>query len=175
MQSDFNKKQEMLKCHGIEDADIAALTTENRIQRVVSQCKKNHNGTITDKKELDELVNKFTDKTDILQKKLHAALNLEIRYRKFTMTKVKANCQLLAQKNLSVEQKVKNLQLLLDSQALGLRALATMEDLEDVIQRIGPTNENEMNITQSTKITKLFRLKVMLISPRALLLKLVSL
>ena len=49
------------------------------------------------------------------------------------MTKVKANCQLFAQNNLSVEQKVKNFQLLLDSQALGLQALATTEDLEDVI------------------------------------------
>ena len=48
----------MLKCHGLEDADIAALTTENS----VSQCKKCHSGPGTNKEELHELIKLFTGK-----------------------------------------------------------------------------------------------------------------
>ena len=65
-------------------------------------------------------------------KALHVALNLEIRFRKLTFTTVKASCPLFKQRTLAVDQKVKNLTSLIDSQ-LDLKALADMNDLESVI------------------------------------------
>ena len=47
-------------------------------------------------------------------------LDLEIRYRKFTMTKVKSDCPLFLQRKLTNEQKIENIRLLMESQDLGL-------------------------------------------------------
>ena len=52
----------------------------------------------------------------------------------FTMTNVKDSCPLFRQKNVSVETKVKNLQLLIDAQTMGCEATATMEDLESAVK-----------------------------------------
>ena len=52
----------------------------------------------------------------------------------FTMTNVKDSCPLFRQKNVSVETKVKNLQLLIYVQIMGYKATATMEDLESAIK-----------------------------------------
>ena len=52
----------------------------------------------------------------------------------FTMTNVKDSCPLFRQKNVSVETKVKNLQLLIDAQTMGCKATATMEDLESAVK-----------------------------------------
>ena len=41
-------------------------------------------------------------------KKLSKLLDLEIRYRKFSMTNVKSNCPLFQKRKLSNEQKMKN-------------------------------------------------------------------
>ena len=119
LQKDFKEKQDVLKSHGLEDADIAVVTSVNKVQRVVAQCEKSHGGPVSDISELHESVNKFAI-NDGVEKKLHTILNLEIRYRKFTMTKVKYICPLCRQKGLTVEVKVKNLELLLDSQNIGL-------------------------------------------------------
>ena len=63
---------------------------------------------------------------------LHAALNLEIRFRKFSFTTVKATCPLFKQRGLSIQQKVKNIGSLISSQ-LDLKVLADMTDLESAI------------------------------------------
>ena len=52
----------------------------------------------------------------------------------FTMTNVKDSCPLFRQNNVSVETKVKNLQLLIYVQIMGYKATATMEDLESAIK-----------------------------------------
>ena len=52
----------------------------------------------------------------------------------FTMTNVKDSCPLFQQKNVSVETKVKNLQLLIDALTMGCKAAATMEDLDLAVQ-----------------------------------------
>ena len=128
LQKVFDKRQDALRMRGCSDADIAAITTSNKVQRVVRQCKENHNGPLVTKEELDALVSATKD-----EKVLNKTLDLEIRYRKFTMTKVKNDCPLFLQRKINAEEKVKNLKLLMDSQELGLKALATMTDLVSVI------------------------------------------
>ena len=49
------------------------------------------------------------------------------------MTNVKDICCLFRQKGLTVEQKVKNLELFLESQSIGFNANATIDDLETAI------------------------------------------
>ena len=49
------------------------------------------------------------------------------------MTNVKDSCPLFRQKGLSILDKVKHIELLLESQNIGLNASATMEDLENAI------------------------------------------
>ena len=69
----------------------------------------------------------------MIVKALHTSLNLEIRLRKLTFTKVKASCPLFKQLKLSIDEKVRNLESLIESQ-LDLTALAEMEDLESAIR-----------------------------------------
>ena len=64
---------------------------------------------------------------------LHASLNLEIRLRKLTFTKVKLSCPLFRQRNLSIQQKVRNLEQLIESQ-LDMKTMAEMSDLESAIR-----------------------------------------
>ena len=137
MQSIFNEGQDKLRVSGCSNSDIAAITTMNKIQRVVMQCKKNHGGPIVSKEELDEIIASTKD-----VKKLSKALDLEIRYRKFTMTKVKNDCPLFQQRKLTVDKKIENIHLLMDSQELGLKALATMEDLVTAIHRSDDADNN---------------------------------
>ena len=71
------------------------------------------------------------------------------------MTSVKDICPLFRQKGLTVELKVKNLELLLDSQNIGFKANATMDDLENAIMHLKNENiandENESeNLTTTT-------------------------
>ena len=117
-----------MKNHGLEDADVAVVTTVNKVQRVVTQCKKSHGGPVSDVLELHDLVEKYF-LIDSVEKKLHSILNLEVRYRKFTMTNVKDNCSLFRQQGIALTEKVKNLELLLESQSIGFNANATMLDL----------------------------------------------
>ena len=140
LQSKFDEKQDKLRSAGCSDPDIAAITTMNKIQRVVKQCKENHGGPILTKDELDKIISKT--KKDETQ--LGKILDLEIRYRKFTMTKVKNDCPLFLQRKLSNDKKIKNLNLLIDSQTLSLRALATMDDLKQAIQDISGESETEV-------------------------------
>ena len=151
LQKSFKEKQETLKSHGLDDADVAVVTTTNRIQRVVTQCKKSHSGPLSDISELHDIVKKFSINNDS-EKKLHAILNLEVRYRKFTMTNVKDVCPLFRQKGLTVAQKVKNLELLLESQSIGFTANATMDDLESaVMYDDNNADENEQATLQTVK------------------------
>ena len=76
------------------------------------------------------------------------------------MTNVKSDCPLFQQQKLSNEQKMENIGLLMESQELGLKALAIMDDLviainvnEDVDENLDgkPVNENqESNVESET-------------------------
>ena len=59
LQRSFKEKQEALKNHGLEDADVAVVTTVNKVQRVVTQCKMSHGGPVSDVLELHDLVEKY--------------------------------------------------------------------------------------------------------------------
>ena len=72
---------------------------------------------------------------------MDTSLNLEIRLRKLTFTKVKASCPLFKQMKLSIDEKVRNLESLIESQ-LYLRTLAEMEDLESAIREDSSSDDN---------------------------------
>ena len=153
LQRSFKEKQEALKNHGLEDADVAVVTTVNKVQRVVTQCKMSHGGPVSDVLELHDLVEKYF-LNDGVEKKLHSILNLEVRYRKFTMTNVKDNCSLFRQQGIALTEKVKNLELLLESQSIGFNASATMDDLENAVmyERVPDESIDELEITPSDKV-----------------------
>ena len=94
----------------------------------MSQCKISHDGPVITIEALHKLVQERSGD----DKELHKCLNLEIRFRKFTLTEVKSSCPLFRQKGLSVQEKVQNLEALIDSQ-LNFKALASMSDLEAAI------------------------------------------
>ena len=111
---------------------------------------------MSDVLELHDLVEKYF-LNDGVEKKLHSILNLEVRYRKFTMTNVKDNCSLFRQQGIALTEKVKNLELLLESQSIGFNANATMEDLENAVmyERITDEPIDELKITPSDKVQSL--------------------
>ena len=139
MQKKFKENQQILKSNGITDADVAAVTTVSKVQRVVGQLKKSHNGPWLDVEEMTQAVEKRR-LNDGEEKALHSMLNLEIRYRKFTMTNVKDICPLFRQRGIDVDEKVKNLTLLMNSQIIGFNANATMDDLGEAIMK-GPSGD----------------------------------
>lgn len=122
MQDWFDERQDALRSKGCSNADITTITTMNKIQRVVSQCKASHGGPLTTIEELDNIIENTND-----EKKLSKILDLEIRYRKFTMTKVKSDCPLFLQRKLTNQQKKENIRLLMECQDLGLKAVATIQ------------------------------------------------
>ena len=67
----------------------------------------------------------------------HKIMNLEIRYRKFTLHTMKESCGLFKQRGLDLTQKLDNLKLLLQASNLTHKTESTMEDLESVIRSFG--------------------------------------
>ena len=126
-QVNFDANQRQLMKLGVDEDDAVRLSTGNKILKCLSSCK-SHGGPVTSVAELEALVEKTTD-----EKKLHTALNLEIRFRKFTFTTVKETCPLFKQKKLTIPQKVTNIRSLITSR-LDLKTLADMNDLEDAIK-----------------------------------------
>ena len=128
-QTKFDKQQKYLASKGLDIQDASNLCTANKVLKCIADCQKSHNGPLMDIESLETLLSKFKD-----EKNLHKALNLEIRFRKFTLTEVKSTCPLFRQKGLTVEEKMTNLKALISSQ-LDFKALADMEDLEDAINK----------------------------------------
>ena len=131
IQMQFDIRQEELIKSGIDKADAANICPSNKVIECVAKCKESHDGPIVTTDELHKMVSKKKD-GDGEGKDLHKALNLEIRFRKLTLTEVKTTCPLFKQKGLSVAQKVKNLESLIESQ-LDFKVLADMDDLESAI------------------------------------------
>ena len=76
IQRDFDLKQKSLIEAGVAPADAVLMTAENKVQRVVEQCRKSHGGPISEESEIKDIENISDDKN---RKK---ALMLEIHYRK---------------------------------------------------------------------------------------------
>ena len=126
---EFNQKQKELVEMGIDEEDAMVLSYQNTILNCIEKCKSLHGGPVTTSEELDKLINTWSGTED----NLHKSLNYEIRLRKYSFTKIKADNALFKQKNLSIADKKRNLLCLICSQ-LELRTLAEMVDLEDAIR-----------------------------------------
>ena len=85
-----------------------------------TRCKKSHGGPISTLEELDNVITKYSNDN----KKLEKIMNLEIRFHKVTLTKIKPNCALFKQRNVSHDLKIKNLQTLITSQLLSSTSTA---------------------------------------------------
>ena len=131
IQKQFDSRQEELIKSGVDKADAANICTSNKVIKCIAKCKESHDGPIVTTEELHKMVSKKKDDNGE-GKDLHKALNLEIRFRKLTLTEVKTTCPLFRQKGLSVAHKVKNLESLIESQ-LDFKVLADMDDLESAI------------------------------------------
>ena len=140
-QTNFDKQQQLLASKGVDNLDAGNLCTANKVIKCISDCQKSHNGPIMDTDTLHKLVDNLAGD----EKHLNRALNLEIRFHKFTLTEVKDTFPLFKQKGLSVTR-VKNLETLINSQ-LELRALADMDDLEAAINEADNDKNNEPDNT----------------------------
>ena len=129
MQVAFNSQQRSLIHLSVDEDGACLLSSQNRVLQCIKTCKKKHGGPITTKEELHSMVAKWNS-TD---KALHTSLDLEIRLRKLTFTQVKTSCPLFKQMKLSIDEKVRNLESLIEVQ-LDMKTLADMEDLEKAIK-----------------------------------------
>ena len=101
----LEQRSSLLVLLTVDEEDAVKLANDNKIMRCLSQCKKSHDGPLTTVEEIKMLVQNWSS-TD---KALHSALDLEIRFWKFSYTTVKVSCPLFKQRGLTVDQKVKNL------------------------------------------------------------------
>ena len=128
VQKVFTEDQKALIANGVTPPEAIQITAQNRIQRVVEQCRKSHGGPISEETELEDILEKLTD-----EKAIKSALTAEIRYRKFTLLKIKESNPLFKQRNMSNEQLVTNLRLILQKSSVGLACSVSLEDLEKVV------------------------------------------
>ena len=113
---------------GVDDLDANNICSGNKLIKCVADCNKSHNRPIIEVDGLQTLTK------DLLSDEmtLHKALNLEIRFRKLSLTNVKDTCPLFRQRGLSINEKKRNLKTMISSQ-LNFCALASMEDLDVAI------------------------------------------
>ena len=79
----------------VDQEDAIKNASQDKILKCISSCKAKHDGPLTTKEELHNLVTNWEG----TEKALHTSLNLEIRLRKLIFTKVKLTCPLFKQKN----------------------------------------------------------------------------
>ena len=128
VQREFTENQKALIASGVTPPEAIQITAQNRIQRVVEQCRRSHGGPISEEKELDNILEDIKD-----DKALKSALTSEIRYRKFTLLKIKESNPLFKQRNVPSQQLVTNLRLLLQKSSVGLACSVSLDDLEKVV------------------------------------------
>ena len=93
VQKEFTESQKALIANGVTPPEAIQMTAENKIQRVVEQCRKSHGGPISEEKELEDILEMIKD-----EKRLKSALTAEIRYRKFTLLKIKESNPIFKQR-----------------------------------------------------------------------------
>ena len=82
-------------CH---PARSRPLSEENKIIKVLAQCKNSPNGPLTSVEELYSLGNECT----LTQAALHTDMNLEMRFRTLAVITIKGACALFQQKKMTV-------------------------------------------------------------------------
>ena len=142
MQYDFDARQKSLMSAGLREDEAVILSKESQVQRVVRQCKESHGGPIQNLDELNALVASRTD-----EKSLSAALNLEIRYRKFTcLLKVATNNELFRQQGIDNKLRITHLKQLLTDDTRP-KCHASMCDVEALYD-----NEQGCNLDQISTV-----------------------
>ena len=137
MQVAFIAQQKAQVALTANEEEAVLLNSQNRVLQCIQSCKEKHGGPIRTKGALHSMVTNWESS----EKALDTSLNLEIHLRKLTFTKVKASCPLFKQMKLSIDEKVRNLESLIESQ-LDLRTLAEMEDLESAIREDSSSDDN---------------------------------
>ena len=133
---------------GLREDEAVILSKESQVQRVVRQCKESHGGPINSLTELDELIKSKTN-----EKNLAAALNLEIRYRKFTcLLKVATNNELFKQQGIDNKLRITHLKQLLTDDTRP-KCHASMCDIEALYDD-GQRNNGEEILTEDLSANK---------------------
>ena len=127
-QKKFEEKQREWIKAGVDDLGTTNICSDNKLIKCVTGCKKFHNKPIIDVDGLETLTKDlFSDEAT-----LYKALNLEIRFRKLSLTDIKGTYPLFRQRDLSIDEKKGNLKTVISSQ-LNFCVLASMENLEVAI------------------------------------------
>ena len=127
-QKKFEEKQREWIKAGVDHLGTTNICSDNKLIKCVTGCKKFHNKPIIDVDGLETLTKDlFSDEAT-----LYKALNLEIRFRKLSLTDIKGTYPLFRQRDLSIDEKKGNLKTLISSQ-LNFCVLASMENLEVAI------------------------------------------
>ena len=135
IQLEFDKRQKSLMAAGLRDDEAVILTKESQVQTVVRQCKESHGGPVQSLAELEQLIK---DKEN--EKALASALNLEIRYRKFTcLLKVATNNELFRQRGIDNKLRIIHLKQLLtdDTRPKCHASISDIEALYDEMEEVG--------------------------------------
>ena len=133
LQWKFDSRQKNLMSSGLREDEAVVLSKETQVQRVVRQCKESHGGPIHNVDELEKLT---AEKTD--EKSLASALNLEIRYRKFTcLLKVATNNDLFKQQGIDNKERITHLKQLLTDDTRP-KCHASMSDIEALYETEAP-------------------------------------
>ena len=147
----FEEQQtDLVKTH--EDGSLFAQIQDNKIIQLVNKIKASHNGPITTLEQLEEVRSTYKDNLDQLDK----ILNLEIRFRKITLVKIKTGCPLFKQGNITQDLKIKNLQSLIND-SLNCATTVEFEDLEEAIldhsrQNVDGIGELSQQVAEQTSI-----------------------
>ena len=130
IQFEFDQRQKGLMAAGLREDEAVIVSKESQVQKVVRACKASHGGPIHTLAELDELVE--ANKTE---ESLASALNLEIRYRKFTcLLKVATNNELFKQRGISNKERITHLKQLLSDDTRP-KCHATIGDIEALYEQ----------------------------------------
>ena len=138
LQLQFDKRQKSLMAAGLREDEAVILSKESQVQRVVRLCKESHGGPIQSLAELDQLIK---DKGN--EQALASALNLEIRYRKFTcLLKVANNNELFKQRGIDNKLRIIHLRQLLTDDTRP-KCHASISDIEALYDEIDGVSEVE--------------------------------
>ena len=141
LQFQFDQRQKSLMAAGLREDEAVVLSKESQVQRVVRQCKESHGGPVMSVKELENLI--LAKQTE---KELASALNLEIRYRKFTcLLKVATNNELFKQQGIDNKLRITHLKQLLTDDTRP-KCHASLQDVESLYdQALTPTQVLEVS------------------------------
>ena len=93
-EGEFMKEQLDLGDAGFTPTEAIQMTSQNKIQRVVEQCRKSHDGPITAEEELDGGIQKLEDEESKRKPMIY-----EISHSKVTLLSIKPSNPLFLQKN----------------------------------------------------------------------------